>query len=1177
MSLEAANKIIKILPCCFSPASLARRGLPVLFCLMVFQAHAQYNQRNKKLVLSRDTLKLDSLSIIPHSFALRGIDSSLYRLDWAKSLLIVDPKALNDTVELSYRVYPLRFNQTYFHKSRNNFEPDRTRNIDVFKYTGVPPGTDIFDTDGLNKSGSISRGINFGNNQNLSVNSSLNLQLSGRIKEDVNIMASISDDNIPIQPDGNTAQLQDFDQVYIKVFTPKSSVLAGDFWMKKPTGYFLNYNKRVQGLQLATVFDQGKRFKYTVDAGGALSKGKFARNVFNGTEGNQGPYKLRGAENEPFIIVLAGTEQVFIDGQLLQRGQENDYVIDYNTSEITFTPKRLITKDRRIVVEFQYSDKNYARSIITSTHLLESKNSKIWFNIYSEQDAKNQSLQQTLGDDDKRIMASVGDSIHQAFNYSIDSVAWNANQILYKKVDSLGYDSVFVFSVNPDSAFYKLQFTNVGQGNGNYVMAGFTALGRTYKWVAPDTLPGGFIVPTGSFEPVILLVTPKKRQMIEAGVELKPTERTKLYFEAAYSDFDQNTFSKIHKADNDGYAVKVGAEQVFTLKKGTVIKEGEKPKDPLELVASMNAEALSSTFNRIERFRAVEFERNWNVGNILTPADQLLADAGLGLRRNGYGSVNISGNGFFMRDQYEGIMSKLTGNYKRSGWDLNGTASYLQTDAGLTSTSFLRHKTQLSKSIKRFVVGFNDDHELNRFYRDRRDSTVAGSYQFYDWEVYAGTNDTLGNRFTLNYRQRTDWLNDSGQVSKAALSHQYGATAAFMKNRANQLRLRAGYRILDIIDSVLAPQQGEKTIVGRIEHDLRAWKNLFTSSLFYEVSSGLELKKEFIYIEVPAGQGTYTWNDYNGNGIKELNEFEVAAFPDQATYIRSFIPSNNYVRTYNNQFSQTININPGARIKKKTGILKTIARFNNQAFYRVERKTSNDLPELAFNPFRKEIADTSLQSLTSSWRNILYFNRSSSVFAMDYTVQQTSGKSLLSNGFDLRKVFSHEVKTRLTFKKVMTLTGLYRNGDKLSSSDFLTGRNYDIDFYEIKPELAWQPGVNFRFSVNYSYIYKQNRQEYGGQRAINNTYGTEIRFSTPDKGSFLANFNYVLLDYNGEQNSALAFEMLDALKNGKNYTWSANWQQSLTKNLQLNLTYNGRKSEDNKIIHTGGVQVRAFF
>jgi hypothetical protein len=47
----------------------------------------------------------------------------------------------------------------------------------------------------------------------------------------------------------------------------------------------------------------------------------------------------------------------------LKRGENNDYTIDYNAGEITFTPLFTITSEMRIAIEYQYSDRNYTRFV----------------------------------------------------------------------------------------------------------------------------------------------------------------------------------------------------------------------------------------------------------------------------------------------------------------------------------------------------------------------------------------------------------------------------------------------------------------------------------------------------------------------------------------------------------------------------------------------------------------------------------------------------------------------------------------------------------------------------------------------------------------------------------------------------------------------------------------------
>jgi hypothetical protein len=100
---------------------------------------------------------------------------------------------------------------------------------------------------------------------------------------------------------------------------------------------------------------------------------------------------------------------------LLERGQDRDYIIDYNTAEVTFTTRRLINKDMRITIEFQYADRNYARTLLTGFAAWKDSRMQAGVNLYSEQDSKNQPLQQDLTPADKAILAAAGDNLGARF------------------------------------------------------------------------------------------------------------------------------------------------------------------------------------------------------------------------------------------------------------------------------------------------------------------------------------------------------------------------------------------------------------------------------------------------------------------------------------------------------------------------------------------------------------------------------------------------------------------------------------------------------------------------------------------------------------------------------------------------------------------------------------------
>jgi hypothetical protein len=996
-----------------------------------------------------------------------------------------------------------------------------------------------------------------GNNQDFSLNSNLNLQLSGMISPTMKILASVTDDNIPIQPQGNTQQLQDFDKVFIQVSDLKWRLTAGDFWIKNKDSYFLKYRKRGQGIHLENKIIRNNNIEIEIENSASISKGKFGRNVIQGVEGNQGPYRLFGNENENFIIILSGTENVYIDGVLLKRGQNNDYIIDYNTSEISFTANTLINKDKRIIVEFQYSDKNYARSLLQSSTTIKKNNSSFYVYGYGEQDSKNQPLQLDFDLLDRQTLENIGDNIDLAIGSGIDSVDFNQGTNLYQKKDSLGYE-VYQYSTDEKLAVYMLTFSNVGQGNGNYKIKENNALGKVFEWVAPDTISLGTIIKNGDYSPIKKLVTPKKRQIISIGGKTIWSGNS-LSYELSTSNMDLNTFSNINNEDNIGFAGLVNFENKNTLK------------EKWELNQQYRIESISKDYRRIERFREVEFERNWNIQNLITPKNQLLSSAKINLKHLENGLFQYQLNSYFIKDDFNGYKNDFKIKWSKKV-NLNFDGSLMNSN-GQFNTSFLRHKIDLFIPIKGLKLGFKDINENNQFFS--ADTLSNNSYRFYDWKVYLENYDSTKNRVQFFYQERYDWFKDRSILKKATKAISPGLMVGVSSRKNFNLNYSLAYRILQS-DSNLTTILPENSLASRLNYNLKLLKGGINTNSFLEIGSGLELQKEFIYIEVPAGQGVYTWNDYNDNGIKELNEFEIAAFSDQATYIRVFTPNNNYVKIYSFQYNQNLNIDFKRIIKGKTMAEKFFNKFYNQTALNTHKKT-NDLDlQTLLNPLVN--ADNPIiQQMSNSLRNSLFFNRSSSKYSIELVTQLFANKNLLINGTDFRSNNKDQIKFRWNLNKSYMVNSQLSKELKKNSSTYMTNRNYNIENKEIKNRISFQPNTLFRIALNGRYSEKRNSIEYGNEKAFINDIGIELRRSKRDKGLLNGELHFVNINYNGESSSTIGFEMLEGLQIGKNITWKLSFQKNMSNNIQISINYNGRKSEENRAIHTGSMQMRAFF
>jgi hypothetical protein len=199
-------------------------------------------------------------------------------------------------------------------------------------------GPDNLDRPDLQVAGSKTIRFDLGNNRDLALHQTLDLRVEGTLSRDVRLRALLSDRNLPFQPEGNTAELEELDKVLIEVEGPKARVGLGDQDLAVDSGTLLRFSRRLQGLMAQAGTGANGA---TVTA--AAQRGEFQTQEFLGTEGKQGPYALTDRLGGRGVVIVAGSERVWLDGVELKRGLDADYTIDYGRAELTFSPRHGIT------------------------------------------------------------------------------------------------------------------------------------------------------------------------------------------------------------------------------------------------------------------------------------------------------------------------------------------------------------------------------------------------------------------------------------------------------------------------------------------------------------------------------------------------------------------------------------------------------------------------------------------------------------------------------------------------------------------------------------------------------------------------------------------------------------------------------------------------------------------
>jgi hypothetical protein len=1088
----------------------------------------------------------------------------IVRLDTTRRKQIVgDTGTPPKRIRVSFRYFPFTFQDTYARR-RLILMPDSTAKEDSLRIARPSAALSVDDIfgKGLQKSGSIVRGFTVGTNQDLSLTSGLRLQLAGKILSDLEIAASLTDENTPIQPEGTTQTLQEFDKVFIEMKGPSFSATLGDFALDLPGTRFALLNRKVQGARGTIDYQMGSASGSTTIAG-AITRGKFITKQFTGIEGVQGPYLLTGANNERAIIVIAGTERVYIDGEVQTRGELNDYTIDYSVGQITFTARRLITSASRIVVDYEYTDRQYSRSlfVVRQTAGAFDDKARLLVTYTREADDPDAPIDFVMTDSARAALAAAGPDPSKAVLSGVTRVDSNGTYMQIDTVLDGGSTTRFYrYAPGDPQALYIVVFSYVGPGNGEYVRqrAGM------FVWQGSGA---------GDYLPIRLLPLPQSHQLLDVSLDASPSKEVRVTGELANSIFNANRLSSVPGTERTGYAYWVGAAVSPRAMRLAGVELGN-----LDLLIKRRYQ--HANFLPIDRANEIEFGRKWGVDTLDQTEEQLTEAAityvpvGAVQIGGGYGSLE---RGSIQRsDRYEGNMRVTFQDLPGASYSFEDISSS-DARADINNTWF-RQKANIDYRIGVLTSGLRYENERRDFSGLSSGTLQSGSFEF---DAISATLNVqqLGK---LSLGAEFAWRNDdqfySGAVIPESKSFSQIYTARLAEWNALSSSLDLTLRSKNYSTEFrLAGNNNVQTVLIRNQTRYAPLNRGVETDLFYQVGTELSSRLERVYVRVAPGSGSYRYlGDLNGNGIADDQEFVPTRF--DGDFIAITVPSDQLVPVIELKTSARLRLTPRRFLSQGDSWLTSLLTpLSAETYLRIEEKSTDpDLPQIYLLHLGSFLQDaTTIAGSQVITQDLNVFEGDPSFSArLRFTERHNLGN--YSGGVE--RGYGRERSVRLRWQLVAEVSNqldLVMRDDRLTGSQ-TAGRQRNIASNALTFDVSYRPEQNLELgwkidlsrSID-SYPTPQLQGDLNAQAirlvyALQGTGQVRVEFSREE----------VVL---GRMTDVFPFELTGGRVPGKTWIWRTDFDYRATNFLQATLHYDGRVEGGAPPVHTARAEVRAFF
>ncbi len=1046
--------------------------------------------------------------------------------DSARTLTFDRPVARDDSVAVTAAVPPDWLPETYRRETRPGALP-------------VPPlSTDYRTTrertprsfPGLSFGGSKTFNVNVGGGRETALNQSLELTVSGRLSDDITLNAVVSDRNIPVTPEGNTRDLEDLDRVLIELKGPHFTADMGDMDLTRTGGRWLSWSRRLSGAKVGLSAGGVSAF-----GSGAVSEGRYMSATIAPAEGNQGPYRLVAADGNRDISIIPGSERIWINGARLTRGETDDYTIDYETGEVVFTGRRIIGSDMRIVADYEYTSESWRRTFYsggTDGSFLDGR-VKVSAVAARETDDTSRPVLAELDDAAKKALALAGDS--QAYASGIRPAAGDTTGTY----DLAGDRLVF----NPrGKGTYNASFSWRGDGLGSYRYKG----GGVYEFVPPGERDIGS---GASYDPLMAIPAPVEHTVAGVEAALEPFRWMHVETEIAGSSYDRNTLSSLGDSDNSGGAYRVSASASPVFRLGA----------PLRTVLSGSYRSRDASFLPLDRDRTAEENRRWGLPLVMDPGREDVAEYG--------GKANVESGRFAGTGvSLDGGRAEFDGGALSTRTGAVGTVSFDRRTEGSVEIHRISRKhipglpdediDRLNAGLRGGIAGFTPSLVYERETAQAAGSGIGGA-AYDDLKLAIGSPDRgpvkgEAEWFYRNERAKRSAWEDSSLIRGGGVSLIIGGGEKGTLKTSYSHRERTG--------------KGESSTADQAQID-GSWSppdGRIRAEGSYRAGGMREASKRKNYLYLGEGRGGYRWEDENGDGVRDPEEF----IPDEH--------GEYYL------YEETLDdYKPVKTVHAYTRLGADL--FGNGAGGPIRTETTVEINE-------KSTAPASEVFLLRFWEFRQYGRTTSGDTRLqeDITVPVTGGGSLrlrlfrldgynaeFVSGAERRGEEEQSLRLRMPLSETSDAEIAVVRARWLLFMEERSVGDFRVLSYSTDATLSRHPGAS---TASLSAGAGLDRDRTSGIRARYATLKPGYTYRFSGAGRIETSYAFTAVSLTGASvGSRLPYTMAKGRKEGVNHDIRASYDHRITRRMNVIATYTGRKFADRGFEHFGQVQMRAVF